>query len=49
MDEITLRDRTSGSVWGVAAFAVAVFIVIVLFGGLFGGTELAASTTAAVN
>jgi hypothetical protein len=36
MDEIVRGNRTRGSVWGVAAIAVAVFIAVVLVIGMFG-------------
>ncbi|MCB1462073.1 MAG: hypothetical protein KDJ90_06525 [Nitratireductor sp.] len=44
MDEIVRGNRTQGSVWGVAAIAVAVFVAVVLVIGMFGSPEIAAVT-----
>lgn len=44
-----MRDRTSGSVWGVAVIAVAVFVLAVLLANLFGSQEIVAATATAVN
>ena len=41
-----MENRTRGSVWGVAAVAVAVFVVAVILVGIFGSAEIA--TVAAV-
>lgn len=46
MDEIVRGNRTQGSVWGVAAIAVAVFVAVVLVIGMFGSPEIAAVTGA---
>ena len=44
-----MRGRTGGSVWGVAAFAVALFVIAVLVANMFGTPELVGATTAAAN
>jgi len=36
MDEIVRGNRAQGSVWGVAAIAVAVFVAAVLVVSMFG-------------
>ncbi|MEC9344017.1 MAG: hypothetical protein VYD64_09245 [Pseudomonadota bacterium] len=46
MDEIVRGTRTSGSVWGVAAVAVAVFVAIVVIAGMFGSPEIATIASA---
>lgn len=45
MDELQAEGRANGSVWGVAMFAVALFVVLALFAGLFGSPEVAAIAT----
>ncbi|MEZ5791562.1 MAG: hypothetical protein R3D34_12510 [Nitratireductor sp.] len=47
MDELIMENRTKGSVWGVAAVAVAIFVVAVILVGIFGNPEIA--TVAAAN
>ncbi|MEZ5872309.1 MAG: hypothetical protein R3D32_10735 [Nitratireductor sp.] len=41
MDELIMENRTKGSVWGVAAVAVAIFVVAVILVGIFGNADVA--------
>jgi len=41
MDEIITGNRGRSSVWSVAFVAVALFVIIVLVAGMFGGADVA--------
>jgi hypothetical protein len=41
MDELNAQNRSAGSVWSVATLAIALFVILVLFAGLFGSAETA--------
>lgn len=45
MDELQVENRPQRSVWNIAALAVAIFLVIVFFAGLFGSAEVAQIST----
>ena len=41
MDEIITGNRGKASVWSVAFVAVALFVIVVLVAGMFGGPDMA--------
>ena len=46
MDGMEFEDRRQSSVWGIAAVAVGVFVMIIVVAGLFGSAEMASVSVA---